>query len=72
MAVMLDYRVTVCEPREEYHEGWQAMEGVTLSRLMPDDLAANTAYTGIEYDSITGAILELLGVPLEDEIEHNL
>ena len=32
MAVMLDYRVTVCDPREEYHEGWQAMEGVTLSR----------------------------------------
>jgi xanthine dehydrogenase accessory factor len=38
MAVMLDYRVTVCDPREEYHEGWQALEGVTLSRLMPDDL----------------------------------
>lgn len=38
MAVMLDYRVTVCDPREEYHEGWAAMEGVTLSRLMPDDL----------------------------------
>jgi len=64
MAVMLDYRVTVCDPREEYHEAWQgtwgpqaagtppppegdrrawggpacAVEGVTLSRLMPDDL----------------------------------
>jgi len=38
MAVMLDYRVTVCEPREEYLEGWRAMEGVTLSRAMPDDL----------------------------------
>jgi xanthine dehydrogenase accessory factor len=44
MAVMLDYRVTVCDPREEYHEPWlkadgtSAMEGVTLSRLMPDDL----------------------------------
>ena len=38
MAVMLDYRVTVCDPREEYHEGWAAMEGVTLSRVMPDDL----------------------------------
>ena len=24
MAVMLDYRVTVCDPREEYHEGWDA------------------------------------------------
>ncbi len=38
MAVMLDYCVTVCDPREEYHEGWEAIEGVTLSRLMPDDL----------------------------------
>jgi xanthine dehydrogenase accessory factor len=38
MAVMLDYRVTVCDPREEYHEGWDRMEGVTLSRQMPDDL----------------------------------
>jgi xanthine dehydrogenase accessory factor len=38
MAVMLDYHVTVCDPREEYHEGWSAVEGVTLSRLMPDDL----------------------------------
>jgi xanthine dehydrogenase accessory factor len=38
MAVMLDYRVTVCDPREEYHEGWDAIAGVTLSRVMPDDL----------------------------------
>jgi xanthine dehydrogenase accessory factor len=38
MAVMLDYLVTVCEPRTEYHEGWERMEGVTLSTTMPDDL----------------------------------
>ena len=38
MAVMLDYQVTVCEPRSEYHEGWERMEGVTLSTTMPDDL----------------------------------
>jgi len=38
MAVMLDYQVTVCEPRTEYHEGWSAMAGVTLSTAMPDDL----------------------------------
>ena len=37
MAVMLDYRVTVCEPRVEYHEGWDAMPGVDLSTRMPDD-----------------------------------
>jgi len=38
MAVMLDYQVTVCEPRTEYHEGWDRLEGVTLSTTMPDDL----------------------------------
>lgn len=38
MAVMLDYQVTVCEPRTEYHEGWEVLEGVTLSTQMPDDL----------------------------------
>jgi len=38
MAVMLDYAVIVCDPRSEYHEGWQAMDGVTVSRQMPDDL----------------------------------
>ncbi|MDE2480143.1 MAG: XdhC family protein, partial [Betaproteobacteria bacterium] len=37
MAVMLDYRVTVCEPRVEYHEGWDALPGVELSTRMPDD-----------------------------------
>ena len=38
MAVMLDYQVTVCEPRSVYHEGWERMVGVTLSTTMPDDL----------------------------------
>ena len=38
MAVMLGYAVTVCDPRDEYHEGWDKLEGVTLSRQMPDDL----------------------------------
>lgn len=37
MAVMLDYRVTVCEPRVEYHEGWDALPEVRLSTQMPDD-----------------------------------
>jgi xanthine dehydrogenase accessory factor len=27
MALMLDYRVTVCDPREEYHEAWQGAWG---------------------------------------------
>ena len=38
MALMLDYRVTVCEPRVEYHEGWDAVAGAVLSTQMPDDL----------------------------------
>jgi len=56
MAVMLDYRVTVCDPRDEYHEGWAAMEGVTLSRSMPDDLVlamnldANSAVVALTHD----------------------
>ncbi len=37
MALMLDYRVTVCEPRTEYHEGWSELPQVTLSTRMPDD-----------------------------------
>jgi xanthine dehydrogenase accessory factor len=38
MAAMLDYDVTVCDPRPEYHEGWQQLAGVSLSTRMPDDL----------------------------------
>ena len=34
MAVLLGYAVTVCEPRLEYHEGWETIEGVNLSRPM--------------------------------------
>jgi len=40
MAVMVDYRVTVCEPREEYLQAWEPMEGVLLADDMPDDLVA--------------------------------
>ena len=40
MASMLDYDVTVCDPRPEYHEGWSSIENTTLSAMMPDDLAA--------------------------------
>lgn len=71
MAVMLDYRVTVCEPREEYHEGWQAMEGVTLSRTMPDDLVvamtldANSAVVALTHDPKLDdlALMEALRTP---------
>ena len=56
MAVMLDYQVTVCEPRVEYHEGWEAMSGVTLSKEMPDDLVLamqldhNSAVVAVTHD----------------------
>ena len=71
MAVMLDYRVTVCEPREEYHEGWQAMQGVTLSRSMPDDLVlsmnldANSALVALTHDPKLDdlALMEALRTP---------
>ena len=36
IALMLDYRVTVCDPREEYQQAWD-IEGVEFSRAMPDD-----------------------------------
>ena len=36
MAHMLDYHVTVIDPREEYAAGWK-VQGVPLERGMPDD-----------------------------------
>lgn len=36
LALMLDYRVIVCDPREEYARGW-AVEETTLVTMMPDD-----------------------------------
>ena len=71
MAVMLDYRVTVCDPREEYHEGWVQIEGVTLSRLMPDDLVlamnldAHSAVVAVTHDPKLDdlALMEALKTP---------
>lgn len=71
MAVMLDYRVTVCDPREEYHEGWDGVEGVTLSRLMPDDLVlamnldAHSAVVAVTHDPKLDdlALMEALKTP---------
>src|SRR5258708_14574413 len=37
MAHMLDYHVTVIDPREEYANGWD-VPGVPLNRGMPDDV----------------------------------
>jgi xanthine dehydrogenase accessory factor len=36
LALMLGYRVIVCDPRVEYAQGWQ-VEGTELTTLMPDD-----------------------------------
>ncbi len=71
LAVMLDYRVTVCDPREEYHEGWEHAEGVTLSRLMPDDLVlamaldAHSALVAVTHDPKLDdlALMEALKTP---------
>jgi xanthine dehydrogenase accessory factor len=37
VASAMDYYVTVCDPREEYHAQWQ-LPGVQLVHMMPDDL----------------------------------
>jgi xanthine dehydrogenase accessory factor len=56
MALMLDYQVTICDPRSEYHGTWQAQPGVTLSSQMPDDLVlamqldANSAVVCVTHD----------------------
>ncbi|MEP7302216.1 MAG: XdhC family protein [Caldimonas sp.] len=38
MALGLDFEVLVCDPREEYHLGWD-VPGTSFSKAMPDDLA---------------------------------
>ncbi|MEO7336883.1 MAG: XdhC family protein [Caldimonas sp.] len=38
MALMLDFEVICCDPREEYHLTWD-IPNTTFSKLMPDDLA---------------------------------
>jgi len=70
-AVALDYRVTVCDPRDEYREGWETVEGVTLSRTMPDDLVlamnldANSAVVAVTHDPKLDdlALMEALKTP---------
>ena len=36
MALALDYAVTICDPRDEYADGWM-VPGTQLVRTMPDD-----------------------------------
>jgi xanthine dehydrogenase accessory factor len=71
MAVMLDYQVAVCEPRAEYHEGWDTLDGVTLSTQMPDDLVLamhldhNSAVVAVTHDPKLDdlALMEALRTP---------
>lgn len=71
MANMLDYQITVCEPREEYQEGWEDFNGVTLSTDMPDDLVLamnldhNSAVVAVTHDPKLDdlALMEALRTP---------
>lgn len=45
LALLLDYRVIVCDPREEYAQGW-SVAGTELVGMMPDD--AVRQYVGHE------------------------
>jgi len=45
MAQGLDYQVTVCDPREEYTEGWD-VAGVELKRGMPDEVVTEMNLDG--------------------------
>jgi len=70
MAQALDYQVTVCDPREEYAEGWD-LPGATLDRRMPDDvvlalnLDAHSAVVAVTHDPKLDdlALLEALKSP---------
>jgi xanthine dehydrogenase accessory factor len=42
LGMMLDYRVIVCDPRQEYVKSWQ-VEGTEFTTLMPDDAVAHYA-----------------------------
>jgi xanthine dehydrogenase accessory factor len=71
MALMLDYQITVCEPREAYQEVWLGMTEVTLSTEMPDDLVAamkldaNSAMVALTHDPKLDdlALMEALRTP---------
>ncbi len=55
MALACDYQVTICDPREEYADGW-LVPGTELVRSMPDDTVvdfkpdANTAIVALTHD----------------------
>jgi xanthine dehydrogenase accessory factor len=70
MAQGLDYQVTICDPREEYAEGWD-VPGAELRRGMPDDVViemnpdGHTAVVTLTHDPKLDdmALLEVLKSP---------
>lgn len=70
MARSLDYEVLVCDPREEYAEGFE-VPGATLLRTMPDDAVTamkpdgHTAIIALTHDPKLDdlALMEALGSP---------
>ena len=70
MAQALDYHVTVCDPREEYAEGWDLAD-VPIRREYPDDvvlamnLDAHSAVVAVTHDPKLddAALLEALKSP---------
>ncbi|MGB7543349.1 MAG: XdhC family protein [Burkholderiales bacterium] len=70
MAQALDYHVTVCDPREEYSEGWD-LKDVPINRGYPDDvvvamnLDAHCAVVAVTHDPKLddAALLEALKSP---------
>ena len=69
-AQALDYQVTICDPREEYANGWH-VPGAALTREMPDDVVremgmdAHTAVVAATHDPRLDdmALLEALRSP---------
>jgi len=61
IATGLDYRVTVCDPREEYVEEWD-IPSVTVVRTMPDD-----AVTAMNLDE-RSAVIALTHDPKLDDL----
>jgi xanthine dehydrogenase accessory factor len=61
IALAMDYRVTVCDPREEYREGWD-VPGSELVHGMPDDVV-----TEMKLDS-RSAVVALTHDPKLDDL----
>lgn len=70
MALALDFEVICCDPREEYHLGWD-LPGTTFTAAMPDDAAvemrldAHSAVVAVTHDPKLDdlALLEALKSP---------